>query len=803
MGVQVDDENMKREDSPVSDSEKIGAAIFGRHFANKVEHIPFKKRRLLFQFPSPPSRTSSALHEEALSSQCQSPSPQPKDSDPRQFDQGAAPNNSTGDDAHNDKEVTPVEESSTLDGIKSSLLASSLEKTTTSMDFQNKIDCEGKRLPCLKYDRLHWDLNTLMEEWELPFDDSSPGCQINGTEGMSDDVMSSKKENKLEGGVLIRDPKHALEQLKFSTADTEGGNGHLIGFGKMTAIQAGYESPLEDGELRESWEKNKVKGEIECVDFDSDNSDADDYDTANCCINPEVGFDNRQNLDNGSMAKEVVQHGRADEKKESSHVVSLEEFYSQDKSSPEGFECSTNRVDEVNGVDTPKNLTSDSIDGLKCSSTREVGSSAAREKSFSDSEGPSCFEDLEKTDTVYMHWSSYDAGFQARRVFGSEKPFRRDRPIRRMQDGSREYGHRVDSFRGYWDSRNRSPSGYHAPHGNDWHPSRRSGIEHYAAKFDGFPNHNKRRSINYSSKAVYRPIRRRRSPSESDDAYSAHRRMVRTRNNSRWMSSSRSRIYRPRVFKGPWKEYNGLISENCASSSVCQQDFLVTTERSFCQSRSQSPLMWHFQRERNMGARCLSRSPDFRSEDKMETIKMALPKLNFEADNEDVVVPPPTSQFFVPCYSRWSNDRNCLAAHLRERKSPKKFLRQSLKFDPVSIPQRMKSDDYYNSIVHPGRLTELSGDLNRVPKYSDTDFDTTKHGNRYELIHRVKQCDTGRQFCFNAEDCFEAHNNTRNEDSCIGDTARRDVPRSTSETGGSFGYDGKNDLCPELKSRLQ
>ncbi|PSS34305.1 Aspartyl/glutamyl-tRNA(Asn/Gln) amidotransferase subunit B like [Actinidia chinensis var. chinensis] len=81
VGVQLDDKRAKREDSSVSESEKLGVAVLGRRFGDKLEHVPHKKRKLVLQSPTPSPRTPSPLHEEALLSQRQTASPQTEDSD--------------------------------------------------------------------------------------------------------------------------------------------------------------------------------------------------------------------------------------------------------------------------------------------------------------------------------------------------------------------------------------------------------------------------------------------------------------------------------------------------------------------------------------------------------------------------------------------------------------------------------------------------------------------------------------------------------------------------------------------------
>lgn len=81
--------------------------------------------------------------------------------------------------------------------------------------------------------------------------------------------------------------------------------GHMVGVESMREHQVGYESPFEDGELRDSivysWDDNEVdEGENECVDYESGNGDGDDYDTVDYTENFEVGREGGQIMEKGS-----------------------------------------------------------------------------------------------------------------------------------------------------------------------------------------------------------------------------------------------------------------------------------------------------------------------------------------------------------------------------------------------------------------------------------------------------------------------------------------------------------------------
>uniref|UniRef100_A0A5B6YFQ8 Uncharacterized protein n=1 Tax=Davidia involucrata TaxID=16924 RepID=A0A5B6YFQ8_DAVIN len=1129
VGVQLDDRRPKRVDeSSVSESEKLGVAVLGQRFADKVEHIPIKKRRLLLRSPSPPPWTPSPHHEESLSLQPQTPS-SPLLEEPKQllvsecasgqlcppdsisswqmgafdgsiavqFGQGvdggdmngkledfsgitllaaAACNNIIGDDADNVKESQIVEEFLTPEGIDSTISAKPLKKTIASLEEESvhednmggsfvrdisvavsrtntNEDGEAvKRSVSSKDDRLHWDLNTVMDAWEKPCDDLNDvhanhmlldskvmvleTCKSNteehilearsGTESLSfevksvststehevepleyasDDTKAStlvvgmdtssnnphysaidhisstgvpEKSNttpvhvvtpngedscrssamqlgktvSFEGGQLGKHVVFSLDmavsekamcvidsipskddeesgemsgspdnrnslgkvisavtcqtpdlECSFSKSDKLGpshpspesenlsalgtsvvagqpvvtvdvrgqddkaftadavlinsplqvgaeelvhksyghsaadvgtqdkfishescktyGNCHSSHFGEidledpsencnnldvshdglgeenMAELQSGYESPFEDGELRESvlycWEENEIDGETECVDYESDDREADDFDAADCSMSEKV---------------EVEQCGGGDALKEPSHSVSLKTKFSGWDLLPESCECSTDRTGEVNDVSTRKIHTTDCMDGhdMRGSSTGEVGSRASKGKLLSRIEGPSRSDVLYRKGAIVIQQSRYNnldgSYFRAEREFGSEKSLGRDRSPLQMHERSQEDGPWVNSSAGYWDSRNRYPTGYHGP----GHCRPRRVIADTTAKVDGLTCCNQRQPINYSSKGVYRTPIRRRSPTDRDDVYGVHRVRVPVRDISR-LSRGRTGIYSQGVSRGPREEYRGPGSEDPASSSVHVPHYLGRGERSFSpspnrgvhvsrphrrsrsRSRTRSPLPWHLQRERNVGIRRHSRSPDLRSEFRMKRVRLPFQKSSDSsyAGDKESFMSLPRGRISPQCDSRWIDDPNCVADDFRDRRSPVRMFRRSQRFDSLGSPGRLKSDDYFRRTIRPGRFTEMAGSTGRGHRYDDSDYDRRKQGDRYEMIHRVRRFDTNgvvRRFRYDTEDCFEAHN----EDDRVRGTDRRDVPRNAREERGLFRY---------------
>lgn len=383
-------------------------------------------------------------------------------------------------------------------------------------------------------------------------------------------------------------------------------------------------------------------------------------------------------------------------------------------------------------------------------------------------------------------------------MFGSEKHLGRNRPGRSPRDG-----HWVDSPAGYWDSRNHYQAGY--PEGTG-HPRIGSTIANAAAKIDRLTYRDQRRAVNYSSRALYRPFTRRRSPDDGDDTYSVHRRTVMERDNSYLRSRGRSRICQEGFRRGPREEYHGPMTDDPTSASIRPPHYSARRECSFSpvpsrgasfsrshgksrsRSRTRSPITFNLRKERNTGVRILSRSPDFRSEARMERIRRThFQKSNFAADDEDVFISPPRSHFSLECDSRWIDNPNHVSARFRERNSPGRFFVKRQKFDSGGSG-RMKSADCFRSMMHPGRFTELSGGVGGENKYDGNDSERTKYRDKYEMIHRMGQSNSSgfvRRFRYNGKDYFEVHN-TRNEDSCIRATDRRVMPRSAREERAPF-----------------
>ncbi|XP_063935801.1 uncharacterized protein LOC108227261 isoform X2 [Daucus carota subsp. sativus] len=206
------------QDSSVTESEKLGVAVLGRRFAEKVVDVPIKKRRFSVRPPSPPPRTPSLDHEGSLSPQLQTPSPHSIESEQLVDTRTSAAGIDNDDDfsgiellaaaacgssIDNDVklETFAVKESAKADAVgfhdaaiplKESI-ASSGASHFSDKDLVNEDDMGESAVNEIAAvsknenggvvrNRAHWDLNTVMEAWEEPDDVTPDNSLINCSE---------------------------------------------------------------------------------------------------------------------------------------------------------------------------------------------------------------------------------------------------------------------------------------------------------------------------------------------------------------------------------------------------------------------------------------------------------------------------------------------------------------------------------------------------------------------------------------------------------------------------------------------
>lgn len=366
-----------------------GVAILSQHFAEEVLDVPIKKRILLLQSPgqvvvSPQPQTPSPHHEPSVS--------RDHDSEAMELTEKVVSglNDFSGIEllAATACHSSVYDRSGLVDGleqlstprvethpdiIKMDVSPMELDDysvqdnavTITQKLCDNGNGESDKSLVPSKVARLHWDLNTLMEEWEEPCDtlvDShleksslkdalSDGLknEYQVTGGDQGNLLSGKPETvgiqvNSDGGYLQKsydaesglsksdvvdsfvnpanceniststtsvsleettikvesDDKQAVSEVvqggclsvKGDTVDKLTTEDHLsdcCGSNvSQDKVKSGYDSPVEDGELREpateTWEKEELE-ELECVDYESDDTYKDNSDAIESVTN--------------------------------------------------------------------------------------------------------------------------------------------------------------------------------------------------------------------------------------------------------------------------------------------------------------------------------------------------------------------------------------------------------------------------------------------------------------------------------------------------------------------------------------
>lgn len=654
----------------------------------------------------------------------------------------------------------------------------------------------------------------------------------------------------------------------YDTDVSQDDRGHPVGMENVTELDAGYDSQIEDGELRESvvhaWEENDAEdGEAERVDYESDNRDMYDFDAVDypgpMTGEVEVGSEcekerllgpnhhfgcGETTIDNGvkGISDQSCLGGSLANEAEFSNgglvKTSKPQSWTQftrkvDTNIKRGSSTGTNDVAEeaeqpagggalkeqsqtnvAQYVQLPNDREISTDKNVEVNDGRAIGPRSTRRELLSRIEGPS-YDILRRKDAVILQRSRSnnldDSDPRAERGTDSDKSMGRSRSALHIHGRGQRDGNWDQPSTGYWDSKRRHSPSYHAPYGSG-RPRPRSIVETggFVMTSDrtiskagvGGLNGIHRQSMNSSSKGVYRPLIRRRSPSDRDDAYGMHMGMPPGRDVSPERSRGRSRRYQG-VHRGPRENYHGSIPDETAEFPLRVPHHLARRERSISpifnrgaphfsethkisqsRSRSRSPPAWLMSRERNASSRHFSRSPDFRSGARMERMRLPFQKPNFADDYEEGFLSPPRGRISPQHNSRWIDDRNGAMDHFRDGRSPVRMFQQSQRFDSMGPPRRLKSNDYYRPMIHPGRLPEMVG-AGRGRKHDDSDDDRRKHGDRYEMIRPVRRYDTGgvvKRFRYDTEDCVLSRN-PHNNDDCIRGTDRRprDIPRRPSE----------------------
>lgn len=332
--------------------------------------------------------------------------------------------------------------------------------------------------------------------------------------------------------------------------------------------------------------------------------------------------------------------------------------------------------------------------------------------------------------------------------------------------GGRPGGHHfVNPSAGYWDS-GTCTSG--TPRPKSVVESRGYIMAHTYSEAAGIDDYARRQFINPSSNGVYERIIRRRSPTHRDDAYVRHTGVVPVRAGS--PIRSRFRRFPLGVTRGIREEYRRSMPEdnieysNHSAQRLSRRErsispfrrgrpyYTVAYKKSWSRSSSRSSTAYLPPREKNEGSRHHSRSPDFRSDARMDRVRLP-PQKHFAAEFEEGFMSQ-TRRRFSTQHPKWLDDRNGALGNFRGRKSPVNMFRQSRRFDSVRPVRRLDSDDQFTPMVRSRKFPDIE-DTGRGGENEGSDDDRRKHINRYEVVQRVRRYDTDgvvRRFRYNYDD---------------------------------------------------
>ncbi|KAL8232584.1 hypothetical protein R6Q57_002362 [Mikania cordata] len=693
----------KMHDSVTFDYEKSGVAILGQHFAEEALEFPIKKRILLRQSPGQGARssqpqTSSPHHELPMSTEHVSVKDVPKLNDfsgiellaatacrssiydtSVHVESSAVEEHSTprvSDDSSNQDNTFPVTQnvcdSGNDEGVKGPVQDNTFPVTQNVCDSGND---EGVKGPVSSKNlRLHWDLNTVMDEWEEPSvifvdhqckksyleDVNKDGLQnetrypqVTGDEqgisGRPDVVVNQvngdggylEKRNDVESSVsksdvvdsfasfakceniststasvsleeatvkVESDDKQAVSEvlqggclsLKGDTVDKLASEDHLsdcCGSNvSQDKVKSGYDSPVEDGELREpathTWEKEELE-ELECVDYESDNMYEDNSDTIE------------------SVTNEIV----IDHPQTNKASVSI----------------------PINDIEL-----GDQADALGSKHSQPV---IIAKKDSSSKEFVS-----ERKNMVHIHSRPTSCIHRSR----SERDFRQENFMGR-EGSSYHDGQWVDSFSGN-------------KHGSSWYSrpkNVRSGGESNSIE-----------AIQYNPRGVYR-----------NESYDMHSGIPPSRDISRDRSRVELRRASQEEFNNPDPCYSERKVLFFASSFDRGVNISRSQKQSRTRSRSGSPIAWHFQKKRNMDAK--RRSPENEPETRFPFRK--------PSETEAALVSQPIGHVTLQCVSRSFDDRNVIDGQHRDRRSSpvRTFHRTNQRHDPPEYVGKLKSNDRF------------------------------------------------------------------------------------------------------------
>ncbi|GMI80868.1 hypothetical protein HRI_001756100 [Hibiscus trionum] len=605
-----------------------------------------------------------------------------------------------------------------------------------------------------------------------------------GTDDLSTQKQGSEGCYGYDSHLQTKEP-HVIENdttITVVSSDVEGGNRLTsdlrtipVGTDDLSTEKpksegcSGYDSQIEDGELRESdvqcWE------EAEQVDYDTEFEEERSFGLEAESGEQELKVESGPNLELTANFK-CCETGEGLRK----NSVSLKI-----------------RTVEVSDGETMK---IDCLDGSNYDLRVDLSRVSKRELL-------SCVEGSLSSDVVQRsRFNSFNGSYpQAGRAAGSDKFAGSDRSYSHVRGRSPGGAHVFNSSANYWDPKRRHAPIYDCPD-NFGHPRPEIvfGNREYPTGTDQIPSEaagvaRPGHRITRQFMGSYRSPVRRRSPIERVDSYSMHPRFPTVRDTS--PDRNRFRRYPQGVSRGIRDEYLRHIPDDSTQYMSRMLHPLDRRERSISphsgrphhavpykrvrsRSRSRSPIDLLLQRDRNVDSRCRNRSPDFRSDARMDRVRLPFTK-QFGAGYGEFISPP-RRRVSPQRNSRMFEDHNPGLDHFRGRRSHVRM--QDRRFDQARPIRRLNPNDYFNPMIRPRRFPDRSAG-GKGCKYEVSD--DGKHGSRYATIHRERFYDTdggARRFQYNEEDSYMAKNSLT-VSNATGVSSRRpddiDAPRTASE----------------------
>lgn len=486
-------------------------------------------------------------------------------------------------------------------------------------------------------------------------------------------------------------------------------------------VKAGYDSPVEDGELREPdrfpWQNEELE-ERECVDYESDNMYEDNFDSMESSEN-EISLDQQQTI--GAVGAETINNIEHDDRVDVSDRMNSLQEHSQsdileDKDGKSGKYISERRIlhNEFGGgrILNLDRSTSTSFD------VRKTGPYIRRSRS--DNIGDTYPRD--------------------ERDLGPEKFMGRDRPSyqrRTPNDASGQWG---GSF-------SRNSHGYPRP---------KNAIGGSVVRSGGSNSLDNNQPISYNPRANYRTF----NTADRNESYGS---LHRGPPPARVISRDGLRRVPREEYKAPEPCYSERKITSFSSSFNQSAHLSRSRKRSRSRSRSGSPIAWHFQKKGNLDTK--EQSPDYRPDTRLPLRK--------PGEIESRLAPPTRCHVSPQRVSRSFDDRNVINGPYRDRgSSPVRNLHRDQRFEAGGYPGRLKANDHLRPTPRPERFPP-----NREKFEANSD-------DKYGMMNRGRPFRNDTNDYFKDHNKVNGFRYIRNEDKSFRDPIRRGIPKNTSEENG-------------------